>query len=359
MRNIDRSTLISTFVDAVATTLGKHISAQEKTELDRIMGNLLEDLRAESTPRPQMVTVLLADLRGFSAISESYPPTTVIDMLNRYFAGMGKLIHEYGGTIDKFMGDSVMALFGAPHHHDDDLQRALACAVRMQQVMIDINRESTTRDQPAIYAGIGINTGEVMAGTFGSALHYEYTVIGDDVNLAARIEAYSLRGQILLSEQSYRLARDSIEIGSVNQVRVKGKERPVNLYELLAVTQPQRLVVPGVEIRKSPRVKVDMPLLFYRVKNKQLESNAQRGKILDLGYNGMLAHLPEQLSAFTEIAFTLTPHPTSDETSTLYAKVINSHGSKQGFLTCLEFTLVGTPGHQAVKRYVDQALWGR
>ncbi len=359
MRNIDRSTLISRFLDAVNSTLGERISAREKTELSHLMGSLLEELREESTPRPQVVTVLLADLRGFSTISESYPPITVIDMLNRYFASMGKLIHEYGGTIDKFMGDSVMALFGAPHYHDDDLQRALACAVRMQQAMIDINRESTTRDQPTIYAGIGINTGEVMAGTFGSALHYEYTVIGDDVNLAARIEAYSLRGQILLSEQSYTLARDSIEIGTINRVRVKGKEQPVNLYELLAVTQPRRLVVPEVEIRKSPRVRVDMPLLFYRVKNKRLEPNAHRGKILDLGYNGMLAHLPEQLPTFTEIAFTLTPHPTSDETSTLYAKVINSHGSNQGFLTSLEFTSVDTPGHQAVKSYVDQALWGR
>lgn len=359
MRRIDQASLISRFIDTLAGKLGDRISPDEKTELTQLLRELLDEIRLESAPSPRVVTVLLADLRGFTAISEAYPPTAIIDMLNRYFGAMVELIHAHGGSIDKFMGDSVMALFGAPHEHSDDLHRALTCAVGMQQAMLDINRENIRRNLPELYAGIGINTGEVMAGSFGSTQHYEYTVIGDDVNLAARIEAYSLRGQILLSEKSYSRARDFIEIGSVNRVRVKGKEKPVDLYELLAVTQPERLEVPGVEVRKSPRVKVDMPLLYYRVQNKRLEPESHHGRILDLGYNGMLTMLPVELPTFSEIAFTLTPHPTSEETNTLYAKVVKSRESGREFLTSLEFTSLETPAHDIVKRYVDQELWGR
>jgi adenylate cyclase len=150
-----------------------------------------------------------------------------------------------------------------------------------------------------------------------------------------------------------------IEADSINRVRVKGKEEPVSLYELKAITWPERLEVPAVDVRRSPRSQVDLPLRFQLVKNKQLLPQIQRGRILDLGYNGMLARLPSELLVFTEIAFTLTHHITSDESSTLYAKVLKAQASDGGFLTNLEFSAVGTPGHEAVKHYVDQLLWAR
>jgi len=141
------------------------------------------------------VTIVLADLRGFTAISESFPPTAVLELLNRYLGRMSEIIFRHEGAIDKFMGDSIMVLFGAPNAHDDDVQRALACAVEMQLAMEEINDDNKRRGMPELFMGIGINTGTVMAGLLGSELYSEYTVIGDEVNLTSRIEAFSLRGQ--------------------------------------------------------------------------------------------------------------------------------------------------------------------
>lgn len=363
MLNADRSALINAFVTSVATRLGEQLTPDDLQELERLSHELLENQRILSAPRPQHVIVLLADLRGFSAISATTPPLQIIEILNRYFGAMSSIIQDYDGAIDKFMGDSVMALFGVPEPRDDDLQRALCCAVRMQQAMLEINQASVGQGLPEIYAGIGINGGEVMTGSFGCKLHHEYTVIGDDVNLAARIEGYSLRGQILLSEQCYQQAAELVEIGSVNQVRVKGKEQPVKLYELLAITSPLtetgRLEVPSVEVRKSPRLVVDLPFDYRQVRSKQLTAGVHRGRILDIGYNGMLAQLEEELPAFHEIAFNPNFQLTTDQSNTLYAKVLRSRPRDEGFLTNLEFTSLGTPGHQAVKDYVDQFLWGR
>ena len=154
------------------------------------------------------VTILLSDLRGFTAVAERYTALEMVEALNRYFERMSEIIIRHGGTIDKFMGDSIMALFGAPTLREDDLEAALACAVEMQIAMNDINEQNKSHGMAPLFMGIGINTGVVVAANLGSSLHSEYTVIGDHVNLASRVEAHSLRGQILLSENTYLAARD-------------------------------------------------------------------------------------------------------------------------------------------------------
>jgi adenylate cyclase len=141
------------------------------------------------------VTILLADLRGFTTVAAKHPPDVVLDMLNRYLVRMSGIIYGNGGSIDKFMGDAIMVLFGAPITHADDVHHAVACAVQMQIAMEELNQDHRERSLPELFMGIGINTGTVLAGLLGSEAYSEYTVIGDEVNLASRIEAFSLRGQ--------------------------------------------------------------------------------------------------------------------------------------------------------------------
>ena len=112
---------------------------------------------------------------------------TVMELLNRYFAHMGEVITEYGGTIDKLMGDSMMVLFGAPQAAADDVERAIGCAVAMQRAMSEFNQQNRELDLPDMYMGIGINSGKVMVGSLGSNYHREYTVVGDAVNITSRI----------------------------------------------------------------------------------------------------------------------------------------------------------------------------
>ncbi len=181
----------------------------------------------------RQVTIHISDLRGFTSVAEKYTALGMVELLNRYFERMSEIIIRHGGTIDKFMGDAIMVLFGAPIVRDDDIEAALACAIEMQIAMDDINGQNKAYGIAPLYMGIGINTGEVVVGHLGSTLHSEYTVIGDQVNLASRVEAHSLRGQILLSENTYLLARDFIETGDVNEVKVKGKKSSLRIYELL------------------------------------------------------------------------------------------------------------------------------
>ena len=187
------------------------------------------------TDRTCEVTVLLADLRGFTWISEAFPVGTVLELLNRYLARMCEIAVRNGGTIDKFMGDSIMLLFGSPQGGPDDARRAVVCAAQMQIAMHDVNREHAARKLPELFMGIGINTGRVMAGRLGSELHSEYTVIGDEVNLASRLEAlnkdYGTR--IIVSASTRRAAGpERFAFEAIGEVQVRGRTAPTPVYTL-------------------------------------------------------------------------------------------------------------------------------
>lgn len=221
------------------------------------------------------ITILLSEIHGFSGISESHPATDVVSLLNRYFGAMGNIITKYGGTIDKLMGDSILVVFGFPEERESDVENAIACAVEMQMAMGEINAVNRSLDMPDLFFGIAINTGSVVVGDLGSDHYHEYTIIGDEVNLTSRIEAHCLRGQILISENTYELSKDFVEVGSPNRVEVKGARDAVDLYEVFATDRPKKMEVPLREGRKSPRVKVGMPVVFQNLSGK----NRTRRKI--------------------------------------------------------------------------------
>jgi adenylate cyclase len=348
---------IARIVDELCEQSGARI---QQGLLRQRLDGLIDAFLLESQPITDIeATIVLADIRGFTAITEALPPRVVIGLLNRYFCVMGRVIKRYGGVIDKFMGDSVMALFGAPLRRPDDLLRAIACAVEMQHAMVELNAESAERGEPNLYVGIAVNTGWVMAGSFGSRLHSEYTVIGDTVNLVARMETFSLRGQILLSTASRAAAGAHVEIGTVNEVRVKGKAKPVQLHELHAVNYPRRLVVPRVEVRRSPRVRVDLPVVLRQVAGKGIDPEPLPARVIDLGYYGFMAELPRVLAPGCEVVLNFPVLLNGNFSGDLYAKVVRAEQGADGVATSLQFTTMDTPVHHQVKRYVDGVLWGR
>lgn len=303
------------------------------------------------------VTILLSDLRGFTALSERYSPLEIIDLLNRYFTAMTEVIAHYGGTIDKFMGDAMMVVFGSPKQHVDDLNRALSCAVAMQIALDTLNRDNALLGYPPLYMGIGMNTGEVVAGNLGSDIYSEYTVIGDHVNLASRVESYSLRGQILLSEHTYRRAQHLVETGQRNVLTAKGKEKPINTYELLAVTHPETLRVPVREDRKSPRVAVNMPLSFQQVQGKYVNHDYNEGDIIDLSYGGMYVATDCQLAPSSEIRFPLALSLSSHQKHDVYAKVLRTNPMQNDrFHYHLEFSSISMQAQAALKDFVDRLI---
>lgn len=346
-------------VEALVTRVGGGISSREYSALTQLAYNLLKPVPPFAPPSPRQVTVLIVDLRGFSSLAETCSSATLIALLKPFFEHMTSLVHAHGGFVDKFLGDGVMALFGAPTACAEHLQRALLCAARMQQAMVGINSEHVQQGLPEIHTGIGINTGEVMVGSFGPEEHREYTAIGDEVNFAARVESFSLRGQVLLSENSYLAARECIEVGAVRRLRVKGRRGPVTLYEMLAVTRPEHMEVPRVELRNSPRVAVELPLQFHRMDGKQVLQETHAGSIRNLGYDGMLAQLEMELPTLSEINFRVNSEFATDVSGELYARALHTRPVANRFEISFAFTTSGAAGHEVVRRYVDQLLWGR
>ena len=180
----------------------------------------------------QTVTVLFADIRGFTRLSEHASPEAVVDLLNRYFTTMSEIILKHGGTVDKFIGDGLMALFGAPQATPDDAAGAISAAVAMQEAMKKLSAElGSGLGEVAI--GIGLHTGEATVGYIGSERRSEYTAIGDTVNVSARLESHAKAGEILLSEETRNAAGDLPYVFVPREpLRVRNREQPVKIFEV-------------------------------------------------------------------------------------------------------------------------------
>ncbi len=180
----------------------------------------------------QTATVLFADIRGFTRMSENMEPQRVVELLNEYFTEMTDLIFDNGGTLDKYLGDGIMALFGAPIAKPDDVQRSVKTAIEMQRAMKQLNKAWEEKGQRPLKMGIGVNTGQVTAGNIGSTKRMDYTCIGDAVNLSSRLCANAAGGQILVSESTFRSVQANFPTKKLEAIRVKGKEMPVEVYEI-------------------------------------------------------------------------------------------------------------------------------
>ena len=182
------------------------------------------------------LTILFSDIRGFTSISEKLEPHQVIEFLNEYLSLMAAIVKQKGGTLDKFIGDAVMAFWGEPVHHPDHADRAADCALAMQETTAQLARRWVAEGKPDIHIGVGINTAEVVVGNIGSVEHkLDYTVIGDGVNLASRLESANkeFKTGIIISEFTLAKLGERFDVRALGDVKVKGKERPVAIFELL------------------------------------------------------------------------------------------------------------------------------
>jgi adenylate cyclase len=183
------------------------------------------------------VTTLFCDVRGFTPMSEKLTPEQVVSLLNDFYTLMIDLTFKHDGTLDKFLGDGVMAIFGAPIAYPDHALRAARAALAMQAGMERLSAARIAAGKEAIVIGIGVNAGEVVAGTVGTEDRMEYTVIGDNVNLASRLTSNAKPGQILISRRTLDLVRDAVEVRPLGSIHVKGKDEEVEAYELVGLKE--------------------------------------------------------------------------------------------------------------------------
>jgi adenylate cyclase len=180
----------------------------------------------------QKITVLFADIRGFTTLSENEKPEKIVSLLNRYFSEMTEIIFSFGGTLDKYIGDGLMAIFGAPTATPNDAKNALQAAVAMQKCLVTLNQELIAEGFKQIGIGIGLHTGEATIGYVGSEKRSEYTAIGDTVNLASRLESNAKAGQILISEITAKECKELYSLTLREPLKVKNRNQAVSLFEV-------------------------------------------------------------------------------------------------------------------------------
>ncbi len=298
------------------------------------------------------VTILVADLRGFVALTATQPAGVIVSMLNQCLETLGAVIARCQGTIDKFSGDSITVLFGAPVAREDDVQRALVCAAEMQVAMRELNNSFQRARLPELYIGIGINTGTVMAGRFGPEAFAQYTVIGNEVSLASRIEAFSLRGQVLLSESAYQRGGAGVLVTEPREVFVAGKFKPVQVRELVAIPS-LRIKVPRQEFRRSHRAEVRVPCTLQLIEGKTILPTPIKASILDIGYHGVLLELdyPLELQQAVKLNFdmTLVDYPVND----VFARITKMKHEEGHLLAGLEFTALSSETNNKLQMFVQ------
>lgn len=227
-------------------TINERREAARKIEQDRITRERFQrllspdlaemvvsgKLRVEKGGMARVATVMFIDIRGFTSMSELTPPDEVLQMLNEYYEMVVDVVFRYEGTVDKFIGDEIMVIWGAPVPHADDPVRAVKAALEVQRVLREFNRDRMRHAKPEIRIGVGINTGKLVAGYIGSSQTMSYSVIGDTVNTASRLCAAAAPGQILVSEPTCRLLGSGFQAEEIEPVRAKGKHDPIRVYAI-------------------------------------------------------------------------------------------------------------------------------
>jgi len=181
------------------------------------------------------LTVLFSSIRGFTSLADELSPTALVDLLNEYFSEMTDVIFKHEGVLDKYIGDAIMAFWGAPYPHEDHAVRACRAALEMQQVMIKLQNHWEQQGRPRLEIGVGINTGTMYVGLIGSKKRCEFTIMGANVNLAARLEGITNQygTHLMIGETTYEAVRKEMLARELDIVRLKGKVKPVKIFELV------------------------------------------------------------------------------------------------------------------------------
>jgi adenylate cyclase len=212
--------------------------AQTRAQISRLIPPAVVEqvvkghLTIEKGGRLNEITMLFSDIRGFTTMSDGRPAQEVVNTLNEYFEVMVDILFKYSGTLDKFVGDEIIGLFGAPIPIDDAPYKAVSCAIAMLQALEEFNRTRAAENLAAIRIGIGINTGNVITGSIGSTRALQYTAIGDAMNVASRLVNVAGSGEIIISEDTYRQVAGRIDAVALPPVKVKGKADELKVFRV-------------------------------------------------------------------------------------------------------------------------------
>ena len=298
----------------IRDTFGRYLS-------DEIVDRLIdcpEGLKLGGEKRN--LSIMMADLRGFTSIGERLPAETVVKMINIFLGRMTEVIQKHQGTIDEFIGDAILAIFGAPVVRNDNALRAVRCALEMQQAMQDVNREYLALGYPTVEMGIGIHSGEVIVGNIGSKKRSKYGVVGRVVNTTSRIESYTIGGQILVSDSTRKACHGLLRIDGQMEVTPKGLTEPITIYDIGGMDGEQAI---QLQRRTSDTLtRLDSPLdaQLMQLSGKHI-TETFAGKVIRLGRRDMELSTSRPCNDYSNLKITIVDAGGQVLAGDIYAKV--------------------------------------
>ena len=321
--------------DFVRETFGRYMSA----EVARAVLDSPEGLRMGGEAR--VVTILLCDLRGFTSFSAVRRPEEVVRVLNIWLEQMAEVIDDHSGTINEFLGDAILALFGAPVHREDDAIRAVACAVAMQRAMDGVNQRLGSEGIPPLCMGIGLATGMVVAGNIGSEKRVKYGVVGQPVNLASRVESLTVGDDLLIDQITLDACGDNVFTGPSRQVRVKGSDEPLVVHPVLGVGPPFGLRLPSADAPQETRTPLPegVKVLVWRIHGKEVDSESLESAALSLGEHSLEILSSRPLMPWSDIKLQVRAEERISSES-IYGKVVEAGSADEGYRALIRLTRV-------------------
>ncbi|HET7746611.1 MAG TPA: adenylate/guanylate cyclase domain-containing protein [Vicinamibacteria bacterium] len=323
----------------IQQTFGRYLSE----EVVRRLLETPEGLRLGGEKRE--VTLLMADLRGFTATADRFTPEQVVRMLNNYLGTMADIITAYQGTIDEFIGDAILALFGAPETRGDDAERAAACAMAMQRAMEEVNTFNRREGLPDVQMGIAVHTGEVVVGNIGSQTRAKYGVVGSHVNLTGRIEGFTVGGQVLVSQSTIDRAGGRLTVGEKVTFEAKGFADPITVHDLLAVAGRHAIALP----RRSDDLgdlSQDIPVTLTVLEGKQMTAEPFEGALVRASLTAACVRSARPLAALSSVRVRLMDGRRI-RPGDLFAKVAPSAPGDGTYL--IRFTSMDEEGRAALR----------
>lgn len=296
----------------------------------------------------RQISMMMSDLRGFTALTSSMNPEHVITFLNRYLGTMLEIILDHHGIVDEIIGDGILAFFGAPETLENHPELAVACAINMQIAMNDINIQNEADGLPHLEMGIAVNTGDVIVGNIGSERRTKYGAVGSQVNFTGRVESFTVGGQILISEATYKALSEKLEIRDVIHVEMKGVPGKVKLYDVKGIKGTHEAKAPDKDETLLQLNEV-VTLSVFGMDQKILSGTGKTAVMTHASMMSSKVTFSEEVAKWEDIRMLCNPESSLDLEAEIYGKIISVTPLKDGYEALVRFTSVSAKAYKMLR----------
>lgn len=297
------------------------------------------------------LSIMMSDLRGFTALTSTMSPEQVIKFLNRYLGKMVEIILDHHGIIDEIIGDGILAFFGAPEDLENHPELAVACALKMQLAMEEINIQNEADGLPHLEMGVAVNTGKVVVGNIGSQKRAKYGAVGAQVNFTGRVESFTVGGQVLISGATYERLSEILNVRQTLEVGMKGVPGKVRLYDVKGITGPH-IAYLSDKIEELQQMGDGIAVQVFRLDQKILSGKGEHGLITHASLISAKVLFEKEISAWEDIRMVVQSRSDGQADPEIYGKVISASTTEHGDLGLVRFTSVSSAAYKMLRESI-------